>query len=123
MTHRDQIRIPLDSGRPTDETAVSGNGRWTHRIAFAWSVPLADGLRTWLNEVGTLEDLGDGEYAWTLEMTGDPGPGTTQERAGRAMWLAQDVLSAELESYGCSPDSFTHRLTTLMESEDPASLG
>lgn len=128
MTHRDQTPALLDGGRPDDEIAVeadtgnAGVGQWGHRITFTWSGgPLDAQLRSNLTEIGVLEDLCGGDYALTIQVWGDPGPGTAEERAGRAAWITVDALMSLLDSDQAA--CFLHRSTELVDSHDPAPGG
>ncbi|RCG19079.1 hypothetical protein DQ384_38015 [Sphaerisporangium album] len=97
----------------------AGESSWTVRITFAWTGPRQALER--LGEIGTLEHLEGDEHAWTLTLSGDLGPGTDEERAGRAAWVAQDALEAQLgEALGEDADParfFTHRSTEHLQAD------
>lgn len=90
---------------------------WTHRVRFLWSPELPAELREPLTEHGHLEDLGSGEYAWTLTLSGDVGPGSDTERADRAEWITNDALAAIISEAGLAWQAerqFTHQSTDLL---------
>lgn len=64
------------------------------RIAFIWTGPCS--ALALLGEAGTLQHLDGHHYAWTVPLAGDVGPGTPEEQAGRAVWIAEDLLAALL---------------------------
>ncbi|MDH2425760.1 hypothetical protein [Sphaerisporangium sp. TRM90804] len=88
---------------------------WPIRVTFTWTGPSAC-LRH-LEQGGTLEHRHGHDYAWTVTLTGDVGPGTVEQREGRAMWLAEDALAAHLgsvlEQTNDPAPYFTHHATEL----------
>ncbi|RVX41930.1 hypothetical protein EDD27_4536 [Nonomuraea polychroma] len=89
---------------------------WTFGVVFGWTGPVTPLYL--LRKHGTLEQVDSGDHAWTVPVTGDPGPGTADERAGRAEWIAQEALVALLGRVAGTDESddparyFAHRSTT-----------
>ncbi|MFI6326626.1 hypothetical protein ACIBG8_54520 [Nonomuraea sp. NPDC050556] len=86
-------------------------GSWTYRITFAWDGPMDAARRDMLDEAGTLVDVEPGVYAWTMTVTGDLGPGTLEERAGRAEYAIGDLLSTLL----ATPDDTSRPIERAIE--------
>ncbi|MEV0306472.1 hypothetical protein [Nonomuraea fuscirosea] len=99
-------------------------GTWLFRIVFGWAEPEA--ALAVLAEHGTLEQPGRDDHVCTVHVTGDPGPGSAEEKAGRAEWIAQDVLAALLSSASGMDESdtpprfFAHRSTPHVLSDGDA---
>ncbi|GAA3722766.1 hypothetical protein GCM10022224_104470 [Nonomuraea antimicrobica] len=94
---------------------------WSFRIVFGWAGPEA--AIAVLAEHGTLEQLGRDDHAWTVHVAGDLGPGSAEEKAGRAEWIAQDALAALLSSTSGVDERntparfFTHQSTARIVSD------
>ncbi len=87
---------------------------WTVRITFAWTGPREH--LDFLIDYGALEHRGGHDYAWTTTVTGTVGPGTDEQREGRAMYLAEDALCMPLQdAYGSAVDKhFAYHSTELV---------